>query len=71
MAPKRRSSETDEQIIKQGCLIKSPPGYIFTKRTSWKGRLLKLCRTGMGSFILRYYAYDGVSEELKGEIPLI
>lgn len=70
MAPKRRSSETDEQIIKQGCLIKSPPAYIFNKRTSWKGRLLKLCRTGMGSFILRYYAYDGVSEELKGEIPL-
>ncbi|XP_069835858.1 pleckstrin homology domain-containing family S member 1 isoform X2 [Dendropsophus ebraccatus] len=70
MAPKRRSLETDEQIIKQGCLTKSPPSYIFNKRASWKGRLLKLCKTGLGTYFLRYYAYDGVSEDWRGEINM-
>ncbi|CAN2389263.1 hypothetical protein PRIEUP_LOCUS5676 [Pristimantis euphronides] len=70
MGPKRRSSETDEQIIRQGCVTKSPPSYIFSKKASWKGRLLKLCRTGLSAFTLRYYAYDGVSEEWKGDIHM-
>ncbi|KAM4034312.1 LOW QUALITY PROTEIN: pleckstrin homology domain-containing family S member 1 [Anomaloglossus baeobatrachus] len=70
MGPKRRSSITDEEIIKQGCLIKSPPSYVFTKKASWKARLLKLCRTSQGSFILRYYGYNGVTqaEDWKGDI---
>ncbi|KAG8549764.1 hypothetical protein GDO81_019791 [Engystomops pustulosus] len=70
MAPRRRSSEADEKIIKQGCLIKSPPPYIFNKRASWKARLMKLCKIGDNSYVLRYYAYNGVSEEWKGEIPM-
>ncbi|XP_066457566.1 pleckstrin homology domain-containing family S member 1 isoform X2 [Eleutherodactylus coqui] len=70
MGPKRRSSDSGEQIIKQGCLIKSPPFYIFNKKASWKRRLLKLCRIGAGSFVLRYYAYDGVSEDWKGDIHI-
>ncbi|XP_056384965.1 pleckstrin homology domain-containing family S member 1 isoform X2 [Hyla sarda] len=70
MGPKRKSSDTDEQIIKQGCLIKSPPGYIFGNKTSWKGRLLKLCKTGLGTYNLDYYEYDGVSEKWRGNIPL-
>ncbi|XP_077114076.1 pleckstrin homology domain-containing family S member 1 isoform X9 [Ranitomeya variabilis] len=58
----------DDQIIKQGCLIKSPPSYVFNKKGSWKARLLKLCQTSQGSFVLRYYGYDGVTEHWKGDI---
>ncbi|XP_040293295.1 pleckstrin homology domain-containing family S member 1 isoform X1 [Bufo bufo] len=70
MGPRRRSSETDEQIIKQGRLIKSPPSYVFNNKASWKWRLLKLCRTAVNSFILRYYAYDSLNEEWKGDIHI-
>ncbi|XP_040217510.1 pleckstrin homology domain-containing family S member 1 isoform X2 [Rana temporaria] len=70
MPPKRSSTEIDCTIIKEGCLIKSPPSYLFIKRASWKGRFFKLCKTAVGSYFIRYYAYDGVSMDYKGEIPV-
>ncbi|KAM5132128.1 pleckstrin homology domain-containing family S member 1 isoform 3-T3 [Mantella aurantiaca] len=70
MPPKRPSTEIDQTIIKQGCLIKSPPLYIFSNRTSWKGRLFKLCKTALDVYYIRYYAYDGVTEDWKGDIAV-
>ncbi|PIO26483.1 hypothetical protein AB205_0015200 [Aquarana catesbeiana] len=37
-------------------------------QASWKGRLFKLCKTAVDSYFIRYYAYDGVSMDYKGEI---
>ncbi|XP_073451967.1 pleckstrin homology domain-containing family S member 1 isoform X8 [Aquarana catesbeiana] len=68
MPPKRSSTEIDCTIIKEGCLIKSPPPYLLYKKASWKGRLFKLCKTAVDSYFIRYYAYDGVSMDYKGEI---
>ncbi|XP_075071741.1 uncharacterized protein LOC142160730 isoform X2 [Mixophyes fleayi] len=68
MAPKRRSSETDQQVIIRGSLLKSPPSYLFKKQTSWKRRLFKLCKTLTDSYIISYYHYDGLTEKWKGDI---
>ncbi|XP_075071756.1 pleckstrin homology domain-containing family S member 1 isoform X4 [Mixophyes fleayi] len=68
MAPKRQSSDTDQQVIKRGSLMKSPPSYLFNKRNSWKRRLFQLCKTLTDSFIISYYAYDGLTENWKGDI---
>ncbi|XP_075071747.1 pleckstrin homology domain-containing family S member 1-like isoform X2 [Mixophyes fleayi] len=68
MAPKRRSSETDQQVIKRGSLMKSPPSYLFNNRTSWKRRLFKFCKTLTDSYIISYYHYDGLTENWKGDI---
>ncbi|XP_072280531.1 pleckstrin homology domain-containing family S member 1 isoform X2 [Pyxicephalus adspersus] len=70
MLPKRPNTEIENTIIKQGCLIKSPPVYLFSKRASWKARLFKLCKSPMDSYYLRYFAYNGMSEELKGNIAV-
>ncbi|XP_077311112.1 pleckstrin homology domain-containing family S member 1 isoform X2 [Lithobates pipiens] len=70
MPPKRSSAEIDCTIIKEGCLIKSPPSYLCNKRASWKGRFFKLCKTAVDSYFIRYYAYDGVSMDYRGEIPV-
>ncbi|XP_063818631.1 pleckstrin homology domain-containing family S member 1 isoform X2 [Pseudophryne corroboree] len=70
MFTKRRSSEIDQQVIKQGSLLKSPPLYIFNNRSSWKRRLFKLCKNPTDSYVIKYYEYDGRSENLKGDIDV-
>ncbi|KAM4636627.1 pleckstrin homology domain-containing family S member 1 [Discoglossus pictus] len=60
MLSKRRSSSsaletTDQDIIKQGNLIKSPPYYAYTNKSSWKKRYFILWKTPAGNYRLTYY----------------
>ncbi|KAM4702746.1 pleckstrin homology domain-containing family S member 1-like [Rhinophrynus dorsalis] len=65
--PNRRTSSVDLDVIKKGCLIKSPPSYIINNQKSWKRRLFKLCKSTENIYTFRYYSY-GIKEEFKREI---
>ncbi|XP_018080462.1 pleckstrin homology domain-containing family S member 1 isoform X4 [Xenopus laevis] len=61
-------SQGSEQVIKRGCLIKSPPTSFLNR--GWKRREFKLCRSPDDIFTLNYYSWDGATEAKKGSINI-
>ncbi|KAE8589387.1 hypothetical protein XENTR_v10017548 [Xenopus tropicalis] len=63
----KRLSQGSEEVIKRGCLIKSPPSS-FIK--GWKRREFKLCRSPDETYSLNYYSWDGATETRRGSINI-